>query len=89
MTIAICPQGCGGVVDTDKDVWCPSCRRNLDEIQIPMPDWCWEWWGPPHHCMRCRLPLGHTGPHNTHEYRFGSESVIISVEGELITGNKS
>ena len=82
MTIAACPQGCGGVVDTGKDEWCSSCRRYLNETRIPNPDWCWVWWGPPHHRMRCRLPKGHEGAHDTHEVR---ENIIsVSVSGETV-----
>ena len=29
--------------------------------------WCWEWWGPNDHRMRCRLPKGHVGDHDCHE----------------------
>lgn len=44
--------------------------------------WCWEWWGPPDHRMRCRLPKGHDGEHDTHERR--STTAIVSTDGQMV-----
>ena len=95
MTIVECPHGCGGTVDTDVGNDCLSCRRGIDEIEVMIapdekaespvrrrPTWCWEWWGPANHRMRCRLPSGHDGEHWDHESRDGS--MIVAVNGEKI-----
>jgi hypothetical protein len=44
--------------------------------------WCWEWWGPSHHRMRCRLPKNHDGKHWHHEERH--ECKIVSIGGEWV-----
>ena len=94
MTVTPCPFGCGGIVNTETDDICPSCRRplavtSLDWVNANMencrPGYCWAWWGPPNHRMRCRLPSGHTGEHDTHETR-RSGSIIVATDGELIDG---
>ena len=95
MTIVVCPHGCGGTINTATDNFCRSCRRGLNETEIiwkgdtvvesPVVrklSWCWEWWGPAHHRMRCRLPLGHDGEHDTHESR--GNSMIVTTDGEVI-----
>jgi hypothetical protein len=47
--------------------------------------WCWAWWGPKNHRMRCRLPRGHlpVNQHDTHEQPIEG-NMIISTDGELI-----
>jgi hypothetical protein len=68
MTIAACPQGCGGYIDTASNLaYCPSCRRNLHVQYIHDPALCWEWFGPDWHRMRCRKQNEHSGVHSTHD----------------------
>lgn len=110
MTVIQCPHGCGGTVDTTKEMDCPSCRRGLNETEVVLAEdcpteetywgpryvgssptsrklsWCWEWWGPADHRMRCRLPKGHSGEHHDHEQR--SNSMIISTDGDLVATGK-
>src|SRR5712675_2356179 len=45
--------------------------------------WCWQWWGPAHHRMRCRLPKGHDGPHDCHEER-DEDCISVSTDGALV-----
>lgn len=99
MTIAPCPHGCGNYVNyADNLNYCPGCRRDLFVTGVLIPEdcdandphnwkasWCWQWWGPMAHRMRCRLPKGHEGSHDTHEER--EDSVIVSTAGELITAD--
>ena len=73
MTIMECPHGCGGVVDTGAKSncacmagRCPSCRRELNTVEIQLPGTCWQWWGDSWHRMRCRKMAGHSGAHSTH-----------------------
>ncbi|KKK99419.1 hypothetical protein LCGC14_2632940 [marine sediment metagenome] len=92
MTITNCPHGCGGTVDTAIDDWCPSCRRDLNQtgalIQMEHSElgWCWEWWGPPNHRMRCRLPKDHDGSHWDREIR--EDSIVVATDGEIIYGGQ-
>lgn len=110
MTIVNCPHGCGGTVNTSKDNYCSSCRRDLCAVEIvigesvesininpnewpkgvdPMTarkaSWCWAWFGPKGHRMRCRLPKNHKpeDEHDTHEEPL-ENSIIVSTKGELI-----
>ena len=53
----------------------PVCRR---------PEWCWEWHGPSHHRMRCRLPIGHSGAHWHKETRPSGEEMVVSTDGIVI-----
>lgn len=48
--------------------------------------WCWQWWGPANHRMRCRLPTGHDGEHDTHEVKSGH--AIVAANGEVIRHEK-
>lgn len=45
--------------------------------------WCWEWFGPSNHRMRCRLPKGHSKDHFDHEEQENHETVAI--DGEVIS----
>jgi hypothetical protein len=108
MTVVVCPHGCGGMINTATDNFCPSCRRNMSETEIILsedvvkvegvwgwnyPDaspvqrklsWCWKWWGPADHRMRCRLLKGHEGDHDTHEER-RSDTVIVATNGQVVS----
>ena len=53
-----------------------------DPMVARKPSWCWQWWGPPDHRMRCRLPSGHDGEHDTHE---GRDSMIVATDGKLVS----
>src|SRR6266853_787661 len=99
MTIIACPHGCGGFVDTAKDDGCPSCRRGLNETEVLIderasrddaqptdrkPSWCWQWFGPSHHRMRCRLRAGHEGEHFDHEEWPTMRTVSVATDGRVI-----
>lgn len=96
MTIIACPHGCGGVCDTARDSWCPSCRRGLNETEVVVSaaqtiqgpterkeSWCWSWFGPADHRMRCRLPQGHASDHDCKEDRQPGE-ISVSTTGQLV-----
>ena len=68
MTIAACPQGCGGVFELSGDNFCPLCRRHWSAIQVPPDGTCFKWWGPTVHRMRCWKKANHVGGHDTHGY---------------------
>ena len=91
MTVMPCPYGCGGYFVNNEDEYCPSCRRsrlNLD-LTFSQPEGsCWEWWGPPDHRMKCRLPKGHSGDHWDHETREGV-SLIITDSGKLVGSERA
>jgi hypothetical protein len=55
---------------------------NVDPMTAHKESWCWEWFGPEDHRMRCRLPKGHDGEHYTHERR--SAAAIVSTIGKRI-----
>lgn len=101
MTIAACPQGCGGYVNTAKENYCSWYRRDLSAVDLVIPEdantenygdsncmtvhkanWCWAWWGPSEHRMRCRLPKGHEGGHDTHEEP--SDTISVSIDGQRV-----
>lgn len=83
MTIVACPFGCGGFVNTASHNYCESCRRDLSCTEIVVAEhvpeddlrgmltrkasYCWEWFGPDWHRMKCRRSKGHDGNHATHE----------------------
>jgi hypothetical protein len=61
----------------------------IDPMTARKSSWCWEWFGPAYHRMRCRLPKGHSplDKHDTHEEPL-EDSIIINTEGDLIVGLK-
>lgn len=67
MTVIVCPAGCGGIINTEVSQECSSCRLPTNEQRVKVdPDWCWEWFGPYHHRMKCRRRKGHGGEHHDH-----------------------
>lgn len=92
MTVAPCPRGCGGFVDTAKDESCPSCRRPLNGVTVmeSKPEGaCWQWWGPVTHRMRCRRSAGHQPPdaHFDHSDEETGNSVVVDVDGNLVAAS--
>lgn len=62
----VCPGGCGGFLNVG-DSYCRSCRCGPNEQRIKTdPNWCWEWFGPMIHRMKCRRHNGHEGEHYDH-----------------------
>ena len=84
MTVVTCPGGCGGTINTSVSSFCGGCRFSLAEQRFKSdPDWCWEWFGPPSHRMKCRRKLGHSNNHHDHEDE-DSQHLTVSVDGDLV-----
>lgn len=65
MTVVNCD--CGGTVNTEVSPYCTGCRCALNEQRVKVdPFWCWEWFGPSFHRMKCRRRIGHEGEHHDH-----------------------
>ncbi len=85
MTPMMCPHGCGGIITDLKLAYCPSCRRDLNTVEVKLPGTCWQWFGPSHHRMQCRKKVGHkTAWHSTHDDcgAQNSELTICGFEDE-------
>lgn len=92
-----CPHECGGT--TKSEDYCPSCRRGTFEIEVVVAEdaechspverkmsWCWVWYGPEDHRMRCRLPKEHANDHDCREANDPHKHyAIISNDGKRIT----
>jgi len=67
MTVFDCPAGCGGFINTEVSQVCSGCRYQASEQRVKVDaDWCWEWFGPSFHRMKCRRKLGHSGECHDH-----------------------
>jgi hypothetical protein len=88
-----CPQGCGGwLTDTSVNAVCPSCRRGVWQTMATHeltgetrdPEYCWEWWGPTTHRMKCRRSKGHAGEHFDHPDNEDGSHTIVAVGGAVV-----
>lgn len=67
MTVFACPAGCGGFINTEISQVCSGCRMSASEQRVKIDDdWCWQWFGPSFHRMKCRRKLGHSGECHDH-----------------------
>jgi hypothetical protein len=57
---------------------------SYDPMKARKLSWCWEWFGQPTHRMKCRLPRGHEGEHDTHQR--ATSSISVDIDGSKVMG---